>query len=85
MDYGKLTDNNGQSIDFSSVILILTSNVGSKESPILGFKKDSNTRFNSAIKETFSPEFRNRLDAIIAFNALSPKEILKIVEKTLRI
>ncbi|WP_300706608.1 MULTISPECIES: AAA family ATPase [Helicobacter] len=83
MDYGKLTDNNGQSIDFSSVILILTSNVGSKESPILGFKKDSNTRFNSAIKETFSPEFRNRLDAIIAFNALSPKEILKIVEKNI--
>ena len=83
MDYGKLTDNNGQSIDFSSVILILTSNVGSKESPILGFKQDSTARFSSAIKEAFSPEFRNRLDAIIAFNALSPKEILKIVEKNI--
>ncbi|WP_297812867.1 AAA family ATPase [uncultured Helicobacter sp.] len=83
MDYGKLTDNNGQSVDFSSVILILTSNVGSKESPVLGFKQDSNTRFSSAIKETFSPEFRNRLDAIIAFNALSPKEILKIVDKNI--
>ncbi len=83
MDYGKLTDNNGQSVDFSSVILILTSNVGSKESPVLGFKQDSSSRFSSAIKENFSPEFRNRLDAIIAFNALSPKEILKIVEKNI--
>lgn len=83
MDYGKLTDNNGESIDFSSVILILTSNVGSKEAPILGFKNDENTRFNNAIKDNFSPEFRNRLDAIIAFNALSQKEILKIVEKNI--
>ncbi len=83
MDYGKLTDNNGQSIDFSSVILILTSNVGSKESPVLGFKQDSSARFASAIKESFSPEFRNRLDAIISFNALSPKEILKIVDKNI--
>lgn len=55
----------------------------SKESPILGFKQDSTARFSSAIKEAFSPEFRNRLDAIIAFNALSPKEILKIVEKNI--
>lgn len=83
MDYGKLTDNNGQSIDFSSVILILTSNVGSKESPVLGFKQDSSARFASAIKESFSPEFRNRLDAIISFNALSSKEILKIVDKNI--
>lgn len=83
MDYGKLTDNNGQSVDFSSVILILTSNVGSKESPVLGFKKDSTGRFSSAIKESFSPEFRNRLDAIIAFNALTKKEILRIVEKNI--
>lgn len=83
MDYGKLTDNNGQSIDFSSVILILTSNVGSKESPVLGFKQDSSARFASAIKESFSPEFRNRLDAIISFNALSPKEISKIVDKNI--
>lgn len=83
MDYGKLTDNNGQSIDFSSVILILTSNVGSKESPVLGFKQDFSVRFASAIKESFSPEFRNRLDAIISFNALSPKEISKIVDKNI--
>lgn len=83
MDYGKLTDNNGESIDFSSVILIMTSNVGSKEAPVLGFKQDTNLRFSSAIKEHFSPEFRNRLDAIIAFNPLSPKEILKIVDKNI--
>lgn len=83
MDYGKLTDNNGQSVDFSSVILILTSNVGSKESPVLGFKQGTSLRFSSAIKEHFSPEFRNRLDAIIAFNPLSPKEILQIVDKNI--
>lgn len=83
MDYGKLTDNNGQSVDFSSVILILTSNVGSKEAPVLGFKQDTSLRFSSAIKDHFSPEFRNRLDAIIAFNPLSPKEILQIVDKNI--
>ena len=83
MDYGKLTDNNGQSVDFSSVILILTSNVGSKEAPVLGFKQDTALRFSSAIKDYFSPEFRNRLDAIIAFNPLSPKEILQIVDKNI--
>lgn len=83
MDYGRLTDNNGESIDFSSVILILTSNVGSKEAPVLGFKQDTNLRFSSAIKDYFSPEFRNRLDAIIAFNPLSHKEILKIVDKNI--
>ncbi len=83
MDYGKLTDNNGESIDFSSVILILTSNVGSKEAPTLGFKKDTSARFSSAIRENFSPEFRNRLDAIIAFNPLTHKEILKIVDKNI--
>lgn len=83
MDYGRLTDNNGESIDFSSVILILTSNVGSKEAPVLGFKQDTNLRFSSAIKDHFSPEFRNRLDAIIAFNPLSHKEILKIVDKNI--
>ncbi|MCI5969497.1 AAA family ATPase [Helicobacter sp.] len=83
MDYGKLTDNNGESVDFSSVVLILTSNVGSKEAPVLGFKQDANLRFSSAIKDYFSPEFRNRLDAIIAFNPLSHKEILKIVDKNI--
>lgn len=83
MDYGKLTDNNGQSVDFSSVILILTSNVGSKEAPVLGFKQDAGGRFFSAIKESFSPEFRNRLDAIIAFNPLTHKEILRIIDKSL--
>ncbi|MBX7490178.1 AAA family ATPase [Helicobacter turcicus] len=83
MDYGKLTDNNGESVDFSSVILILTSNVGSKEMPVLGFKQDTNLRFSSAIKDYFSPEFRNRLDAIVAFNPLSHEEILKIVDKNI--
>ncbi len=83
MDYAKLTDNDGISSDFSSVILIMTSNVGSKESPTLGFAQDSTMKFNRAIKESFSPEFRNRFDAIIAFNPLSHKEILKIVDKSI--
>ncbi|MDE5591813.1 MAG: AAA family ATPase, partial [Helicobacter sp.] len=81
MDHARLTDNNGVSSDFSSVLLIMTSNVGSKESPILGFTQDSNAKFNQAIKDSFSPEFRNRLDAIIPFNPLGHKEILKIVDK----
>ncbi|MDY3113880.1 MAG: AAA family ATPase [Helicobacter sp.] len=83
MDYGKLSDNNGESVDFSSVILILTSNVGSKEAPMLGFTKDTSAKFNTAIKDAFSPEFRNRLDAIIPFNPLSQKEILRIVDKNI--
>lgn len=83
MDHAKLTDNNGVSSDFSSVILIMTSNVGSKEAPTLGFKQDSSLKFNKAIKDNFSPEFRNRLDAIIAFNPLSKDEILKIIDKNI--
>ncbi|MCH5322695.1 MAG: AAA family ATPase [Helicobacter sp.] len=83
MDNAKLTDNNGVSSDFSSVILIMTSNVGSKEASVLGFGQDESNKFNAAIKDYFSPEFRNRLDAIIAFNPLSSKEILKIVQKHL--
>lgn len=84
MDNAKLTDNNGESADFSSVILIMTSNVGSKEAPTLGFTQDSNSKFQSAIKDSFSPEFRNRLDAIIAFNPLNKQEILKIVDKNIQ-
>ncbi len=83
MDNAKLTDNNGESADFSSVILIMTSNVGSKEAPTLGFTQDSAAKFNTAIKDNFTPEFRNRLDAIIAFNPLSEAEILKIVDKNI--
>lgn len=83
MDYAKLTDNNGVSSDFSSVIIIMTSNVGSKEAPTLGFNQDSTLKFERAIKESFSPEFRNRLDAILPFNALTLKEIVKIVDKNI--
>lgn len=83
MDHAKLTDNNGVSSDFSSVILIMTSNVGSKEAPTLGFTQDSSLRFSKAIKDNFSPEFRNRLDAIIPFNSLSKDEILKIIDKNI--
>ena len=84
MDYGKLTDHNGKSVDFRNVILIMTSNAGaidlSKKS--IGFNsarsKDDN---NDAINKIFSPEFRNRIDAIIHFNHLNREIVLSIVDK----
>ena len=86
MDYGKLTDNNGHAVDFSNVVLIMTSNVGADElekSPIgfLGSEADKDNE--AAIKRVFSPEFRNRLDAIIPFVALSMPIMEKIVERSL--
>ena len=84
MNKAILTDINVESADFSSVILIITANVGYQEAPTLGFTPDSNSRIQSAIKDSFSPEFRNRLDAIIAFKPLNKQEILKIVDKNIQ-
>ena len=86
MDHGKLTDSNGKTTDFRNVILIMTSNAGAKEldsgSIGLGGLKGANTaKRDKAIKNYFSPEFRNRLDAIINFNALAGDNIKSIVEK----
>ncbi len=88
MDYGKLTDNNGKTIDFRNVILIMTTNAGASDmakSPV-GFNReiggDGDTYAdNDAITKTFAPEFRNRLDAIVPFKNLSQKTVEKVVEK----
>tara|TARA_R110002124_G_scaffold287216_1_gene471536 strand:- start:222418 stop:224817 length:2400 start_codon:yes stop_codon:yes gene_type:complete len=84
MDYGKLTDNSGKTIDFRNVILIMTTNAGAQElskSPI-GFTTSIADRDDSEdIKRTFSPEFRNRLDAIVPFKALSQDTVGQIVDK----
>ncbi len=84
MDYGKITDNNGKSIDFRNVILVMTTNAGAMEmekSPI-GFSRDIRIDDDTTeINRMFSPEFRNRLDAIIPFSKLSKETIRLVVSK----
>jgi ATP-dependent Clp protease ATP-binding subunit ClpA len=80
MDGAKLTDNNGEVSDFKNVILIMTSNLGTKEPNVMGFNKDNSTKNDKAVKEFFSGEFRNRLSAVINFNALSKDDLEKIVK-----
>ncbi len=87
MDYGKLTDHNGKSVDFRSVILIMTTNAGASEasSNSIGFTGGINSAASDdAIKRLFTPEFRNRLDAIMPFSPLSSQVMGGIVEKFLR-
>ncbi len=84
MDHGKLTDNNGKSTDFRHVILLMTSNVGARDlaRKAVGFGESRATgEADREYKRMFSPEFRNRLDARIAFNALSPEVMGSIVDK----
>lgn len=83
MDNAALTDNMGNVAHFENAILILTSNVGSKEGNAIGFTKDSSLRQNAALKDTFSPEFRGRLDGIIHFNPLTKATYKKIAQKVL--
>ena len=80
MDGAKLTDNNGIVSDFKHVILIMTSNLGTKEPNVMGFNKDDSLKSDKAVKSFFSGEFRNRLSAVIEFNKLSPKELEEIVK-----
>lgn len=84
MDYGKLTDNNGKTIDFRNVILIMTTNAGAAElarAPV-GFERELRVDEDSeAITKMFSPEFRNRLDAIVPFKALKQATVAKVVDK----
>lgn len=88
MDYGKLTDNNGKTIDFRNVILIMTTNAGASQiakTPV-GFGREigddgDSYADNEAITSTFAPEFRNRLDAIVPFQNLRPETVEKVVEK----
>ncbi|MCH9644561.1 MAG: ATP-dependent Clp protease ATP-binding subunit ClpA [Gammaproteobacteria bacterium] len=87
MDYGQLTDNNGRKADFKHVILIMTSNVGADalEKQAIGFNNQSETDDNMmAMKQMFSPEFRNRLDAVVQFKNLAPNVMMKIVDKDLQ-
>ena len=84
MDHGKLTDNNGKSIDFRNVILIMTTNAGAAElhKQSIGFERGiKEGEDEEAITRMFSPEFRNRLDAIVAFDSLTPEVVAKVVEK----
>ena len=84
MDYGKLTDNNGKTIDFRNVILIMTTNAGASQlaKAPLGFQSDRRVDDDSEeIKRLFTPEFRNRLDAIVPFKALPQSAVLRVVDK----
>jgi ATP-dependent Clp protease ATP-binding subunit ClpA len=84
MDNGKLTDHNGRTVDFRNVVLIMTSNAGASEQAknALGFGRERREGEDTmAVERTFSPEFRNRLDAVISFGALPKEVILQVVEK----
>jgi len=87
MDHGKLSDSNGRSVDFSNVILIMTSNAGAMEyeAGSIGFSKAAqglnSSKRDLALKKYFAPEFRNRLDAIIHFNKLEDVVVESIVQK----
>jgi ATP-dependent Clp protease ATP-binding subunit ClpA len=83
MDGAKLTDNNGVVSDFKNVILIMTSNIGTKEANVMGFNKDSSAKTDKAVQAFFSPEFRNRLSGIIEFNTLSLETLITIVDREL--
>ena len=84
MDHGKLTDHNGKKIDFRNVVLIMTSNAGAADmakEPI-GFNREEREGDDmAAIEKLFTPEFRNRLDAVVPFASLSENVIAKVVEK----
>ena len=84
MDHGTLTDHNGRSVDFRNVVLIMTSNAGATEQAkaAIGFGRDRREgEDTAAIERTFTPEFRNRLDAVISFAPLGKEIILQVVEK----
>jgi len=84
MDHGKLTDNNGKSVDFRNVILIMTTNAGAADMAraAIGFERDGRVgEDKEAINKMFTPEFRNRLDSIIGFESLGPEVVAKVVDK----
>ncbi|MBF0344415.1 MAG: ATP-dependent Clp protease ATP-binding subunit ClpA [Nitrospirae bacterium] len=86
MDYATLTDNNGKKADFRNVIVIMTSNAGAREMDrnAIGFGDrtlDTASKGKDAVKQVFSPEFRNRLDDIVFFNPLADETMAKIVDK----
>ncbi len=84
MDHGKLTDHNGKHVDFRNVILIMTTNAGAMDlaKPAIGFGREAREGDDEeAINRMFSPEFRNRLDAVISFANLSPEVVHRVVDK----
>ncbi len=84
MDYGKLTDHNGKTVDFRNVILIMTTNAGAADlaKPAMGFGSGVREGDDEeAINRLFTPEFRNRLDAVIGFKNLSPDVMGRVVDK----
>lgn len=87
MDHGSLTDNNGRQADFRNVILVMTTNAGAQEQSrrSIGFTaQDHSSDSLEIIRRIFAPEFRNRLDAIIQFNALAPAVVERVADKFLR-
>jgi ATP-dependent Clp protease ATP-binding subunit ClpA len=84
MDHGKLTDANGREADFRNVILVMTTNAGARQSArrTIGFaEQDHSSDAMEVIRKMFTPEFRNRLDAIIRFNALDMPVVVMVVDK----
>ncbi len=84
MDHGKLTDHNGKTVDFRNVILIMTSNAGASDmaKPAIGFERERRVGEDmEAVERLFTPEFRNRLDAIIPFAPLTQEVINRVVDK----
>jgi ATP-dependent Clp protease ATP-binding subunit ClpA len=81
MDNATLTDNNGYKANFTNVVLIMTSNIGASERTVMGFNADSSISRHEALKSFFTPEFRNRLDAVVEFGALPMEVVEKIVDK----
>ena len=83
LDDGKLTDSKGNTINFSNTVIIMTSNAGSNlNNNALGFGKSTvdNNKIFESLKNTFRPEFLNRVDEIIAFDSLTEKELLEIID-----
>ncbi|MFP3921907.1 MAG: AAA family ATPase, partial [Dichotomicrobium sp.] len=84
MDHGKLTDHNGKQIDFRNVVLIMTTNAGAQDlaKSAIGFNRSTREgEDQDAIRKLFTPEFRNRLDAVIPFSNLGKPVISKVIEK----
>jgi len=84
MDHGTLTDNNGRKADFRNVVLVMTTNAGAAETSrrSIGFtEQDHSTDGLEALKRFFTPEFRNRLDAVVQFSSLAPETIANVVDK----
>jgi len=84
MDHGQLTDSNGKKIDFRNVVLIMTTNAGASDAQrnSIGFGRGkAEDEVDEALKRTFTPEFRNRLDAVVQFRPLTPEIIRQVVQK----